>query len=286
LAASTDHAQLILGGIWGAALVGCCVLTSFQLQFWRNEETLVSHIAMPKYNFLGHADYAAYLLRHNQLARAEAECAQAVSIFPDYALLHVLQGDIFRLEGKFDRAIETLSFALTRDPGLISARIPLGRALLGLKRPAEAAIQFRDVEQCQPQNLEASIWLARSFLIEGKTNEGVAEFRRALTLQPNQVEVLNDLAWLLATSPHSEIRNGAEAVKLAIRACQLTNNKQAILMGTLAAAYAESGRWDEAIAAAQKAHDLAAAAGQKAVAEKNLQLQQIYRSRQPFHEKQ
>ncbi|MGP8239165.1 MAG: tetratricopeptide repeat protein [Limisphaerales bacterium] len=286
LAAATEHAQLILGGIWGAALVGCCVLTSFQLQIWRNEETLVSHIAMPRYNFRGHADYAAFHMRHNQLARAEVECNQAISILPTYGLLYLMQGDILRLEGKFDRSVEKLSLALKYDPGLVGARIPLGRAYLGLKRPADAAGQFRAVLQCQPRNFEADAWLARSLLIQGKTNEGIAEFRRTLSLQPNEVEVLNDLAWLLATSPHSEIRNGAEAVKLASQACQLTGNKQPLLMGTLAAAYAEAGRWDEAVAAAQKAHDLAAAGGQKAVAERNLQLRQLYRSHQAFHEKQ
>jgi tetratricopeptide (TPR) repeat protein len=220
------------------------------------------------------------------LAGAEAECNQAISIFPTYSVLHVLQGDILRLEGKFDRAVETLSFALKNDPGLVDARMPLGRALLGLKRPADAAVQFRTVLQREPQNLEAEIWLARTLLLEGKTSECIAEFRRAVTLQPNEVEALNDLAWLLATSAHAESRNGVEAVKLASRACQISGNKQPILMGTLGAAYAESGRWDEAIAAAQKAHDLAVATGQKAVAERNLQLQQLYRSHQAFHEKQ
>ena len=286
LAAATEHAQLILGGIWGAALVGCCVLTSFQLQFWRNEETLVSHIAMPRYNFMGHADYAVFLMRHNQLAAAEAECNQAVSILPTYGLLYLMQGDVLRMEGKFDRAVQQLNLALKYDPRLVGARIPLGRALLGLKRPVEAAAQFRTVLQSEPRNFEADAWLAKSLLIQGKTNESITEFRRTLSLQPNDAEVLNDLAWLLATSPHSEIRNGAEAVKLASNACELTGNKQPLLLGTLGAAYAEAGRWDEAVAAAQKAHDLAAAAGQKAVAERNLQLQQLYRSHQPFREKQ
>jgi protein O-mannosyl-transferase len=285
LAAATEHAQLILGVVCGAALAGCCVLTSFQLKFWRNEESLVSHIAMPQYNFAGHANYAAFLMHHNYLREAEGECETAIRILPTYGVLYALDGDILRMEGKFEPAIEKLTAALKRDPSLIDARLPLGRALLATKRPVEAAAQFKAVLEVEPRNFEAQTWLAKDLMVQGKTNDCIAEFERSLTLQPNQIDVLNDLAWMMATSPHSEIRNGPEAVKLASRACQLAGNKQPILMGTLAASYAEAGRWDEAVAAAQKAHDLAATAGQKPLAERNLQLEQLYRGHQPYREK-
>jgi Tfp pilus assembly protein PilF len=285
LAASTEHAHLVLGSVCGAALAGCCVLTSFQLQFWRNEETLVSHIAMPRYNFTGHANYAAFLMRHNQCAKAEAECDMAIAILPTYGALYALSGEILRMEGKFNQAVEKLTSALKRDSTLTEARMPLGLSLLALKRPLEAGTQFKTILESQPRNFEAETLLARTLIIQGRTNEGLAEFQRSLALQPNQIDALNDLAWLMATSAHAEIRNGAEAVKFASRACQLAGNKQPILIGTLAAAYAEAGRWDEAIAAAQKAHDWAVADGQKGVAEKNLQLQQLYRSHQPYREK-
>jgi hypothetical protein len=65
----------------------------------------------------------------------------------------------------------------------------------------------------------------------------------------------------------------------------LTQNKAPLMIGTLAAAYAEAGRFDEAVAAAQKAHDLAVSLGKKGVAAKNLELLEIYRSHQPYHEK-
>ncbi|MGA2176816.1 MAG: tetratricopeptide repeat protein [Verrucomicrobiota bacterium] len=286
LAAASQYAQVILGGLCGAALAGCCVLSSFQLQYWRNEESLVSRVPMSDYNFIGHANYAAFLMHHNQLAKAEAECNKAISISPTYGLLSALMGDILLMEGKFDQSIERLNFALKADPTLVDARLPLGRALLAKRRPLEAAADFKAVLQAEPRNFEAETWLGRALLIQGKTADGIAEFRRSLTLQPNQPEVLNDLAWILATSPHLEIRNGAEAVKLASRACQLMGNKQPILIGTLAAAYAEAGRWDEAVAAAQQAHDLAAADGLKALADRNLQLQRLYRAHVAYRETQ
>ena len=70
-------------------------------------------------------------------------------------------------------------------------------------------------------------------------------------------EALNNLAWVLATSPKAELRNGAEAVRLAERACELTHYGEPLFIGTLAAAYAEAGRFPEAVTTAEKAEQLA-----------------------------
>ena len=64
--------------------------------------------------------------------------------------------------------------------------------------------------------------------------------------------MLNNLAWILAASADPQVRNGPEAVLLAERACKLTDYKKPLLVGTLAAAYAEAGRFPEAVATARK----------------------------------
>jgi Tfp pilus assembly protein PilF len=134
--------------------------------------------------------------------------------------------------------------------------------------------------------------------MSGKTAATVEEFRRSLAVQPNQPDLLNNLAWTLATDPHPEIRNGADAVKLAARACEVTRGAQPFFLGTLAAALAEDRRFDDAVTISQKAHDVAAAeaaAAQKAnetqaarslqsLAARNLQMLDLYKSHQPFHE--
>src|ERR1035441_7801006 len=60
-------------------------------------------------------------------------------------------------------------------------------------------------------------------------------------------------AWSRAAHPQAEFRDGAEAVRLAERACQVTTNKEPMMIGTLATAYAEAGRFEEAVATASKA---------------------------------
>jgi Flp pilus assembly protein TadD len=95
---------------------------------------------------------------------------------------------------------------------------------------------------------------------------------------------LNDLAWILATAPDDRLRNGAEAVTLAERACHVSDFEEAQFIGTLAAAYAEAGRFENAIRAGEKAKAMAAAAGQKELVEKNRQLLELYRAGKPYRD--
>ena len=109
-------------------------------------------------------------------------------------------------------------------------------------------------------------------------------FEKALALDDQLSPACNNLAWMLASHPDPQIRNGKEAVDLAEHACRLTNNEQPVYLGTLAAAYAEAGRFSDAIATAEKARDLARKAGLEKVAERNEQLLEFYRAGRPYHE--
>ena len=118
----------------------------------------------------------------------------------------------------------------------------------------------------------------------GRTWEAVDAYRAALKLNPNLPGALNNLAWILATSPDDQLRNGSEAIQLAEHACELTQQNRPLFLGTLAAAYAEAGRFAEAVAMAEKAEQSATDAGQAAVAAKNRQLLELYRAGKPYHE--
>ena len=119
----------------------------------------------------------------------------------------------------------------------------------------------------------------------GDPRQAVAQLRQVQSLKPDQTEALNDLAWMLATCSDDQVRDGAEAVRCAERACQLTAFKQAGMVGTLAAAYAEAGRFPEAVTTAETAVRLATAAGDTQFAVVNQQLLMFYRAGKPWHEK-
>jgi len=154
----------------------------------------------------------------------------------------------------------------------------------GQGKTDEALGQLRQAADLQ-QNVACRLELAGMLHQSGKDREAVVEYRRALVIRPLSVEVLNNLAWILATSPDDSVRNGSDAVGFAEKACQQTQNQDAMTLGTLAAAYAEAGRFSDAVATADKAASLAAAAGNSRFATINTQLMQLYRSGKPYHEK-
>jgi tetratricopeptide (TPR) repeat protein len=299
LASQWPAGRIVLGILCGLALAGCCVASSFQLQYWKNEGALLSRIAEPRLNYFGHANYASYLMAHNQLTEAQVEAETAAGILPDYAPFKALLGDIFFLEHKYDDAIEQFRLTQKLDPRLVGIHLLWGRALLAEKRVDAATSEFKTVINADPKNFEAHNLLGKTYMVLGKTSAAIEEFRASLALQPKQPELLNDLAWMLATNPNADLRNGVEAVKLAGQGCGLTHSTQPVLLGTLAAAYAEAGRFDDAVATAQQAHDVAsarasaaekanepaAARAEQALAARNLELLELYRSHKPFHEK-
>jgi tetratricopeptide (TPR) repeat protein len=138
--------------------------------------------------------------------------------------------------------------------------------------------------EIQPNYAEACYNLGITLLKKGNVDEAIAFYQKALQIKPDYVYVLNNLAWLLATGPDAHLRDGVQAVQYAVRACELTHYGAAPIVGTLAAAYAEAGRYDDAVAAAQKACALAAAAGEPDLLEKNQKLLALYRAHQPYHE--
>jgi len=116
--------------------------------------------------------------------------------------------------------------------------------------------QFQKALEIKPDYTEAHNNLGCAFLRKGQVNEAMAQFQKALEIQPRNSEVQNNLAWMLATAPNASLRNGVKAVGLAQRANQLSGGQVPVFIGTLAAAYAEAGRFSEAVTTAQKALQL------------------------------
>jgi tetratricopeptide (TPR) repeat protein len=106
---------------------------------------------------------------------------------------------------------------------------------------------------------------ARAFFNDGNAayyrsefGKALASFDECLRLDPENAFACNSKAWLLATCPEDERRDGLEAIRLAKKACELTQDKVASFLDTLAAAYAEAGEFEEAVAAQRRALEIAA----------------------------
>lgn len=231
-----------------------------------------------------HYNLGTALDRKDQPDQAIAQFEKAVSLKPDYAEAHYSLGTGLGRKGRLEEAIAQFEEAIHLKPDYADACYNLGVALAARGRFDEAIRNYRQAIRINPNRPDAFVHLGVILCQSGRTPEAVAQFREALRLNPNLTEALNNLAWVLATSPDDTLRNGAEAVRLAQRACELTQYDQPTFLTTLAAAYAESGRFPEAVTTAEKAEQLANAAGQAAVAAKSRQLLELYRAGKPYHE--
>lgn len=97
---------------------------------------------------------------------------------------------------------------------------------------------------------------ADAYLGIGEHAKAIDDYERATVTNPKDGDVLNNLAWVLSTTPKDELRNGLRAIELATKACEATNYGQAHILSTLAAAYAEAGKWDEAVEWSTKAVEM------------------------------
>ncbi len=257
------------------------------------------------------------LTQMGQPRRALDYLHKVLRLKPDYSKAHAMLGwNLFEL-GDNDGAIQQSTEAFRLDPNLKAAAAWLLKALrakaasdpalnvyadrfeasppkadfwldlgvewLNRNMDAAAVASFRLAVQDDPASEPARFQLAVALSKTDAVADAIAEYQSLLKLHPDNPAALNNFAWLLATQPEARWRNGAEAVRLAQHACELTTNQEAVCLGTLAAAYAEAGRFDDAAKAAQKAHDVALAAGQKEVADRNEQLMQLYKSGRAFH---
>jgi tetratricopeptide (TPR) repeat protein len=231
-----------------------------------------------------HNNLAMTLLKMGRVDEAIAHFQQALQIKPDYAEAHNNLGNVLLQQGSVEEAITHYQKALQIKPDYANAHINLGIALFKKGRVDDAIVHFQKALQVTPDNAKAHNNLGSALLQKGKVDEAIAQYQQVLQIKPDSPNLLNNLAWLLATCPDAHIRDGVQAVKYAERACELTHYGAAPIVGTLAAAYAEAGRYDDAIAAAQKACALATAAGEQELLEKNQKLLVLYRARQPYHE--
>jgi tetratricopeptide (TPR) repeat protein len=123
----------------------------------------------------------------------------------------------------------------------------------------EAIVQYRKAIELQPRLVPAYYYLGNAFRRKEMAAEAMACYQKAIELRPQCIPAQIDLAWMLATWPEPSVRNGGKAVALAEQANQLSKGKDPRILRTLAAAYAEAGRFPEAVLTAKQALVLAVA---------------------------
>jgi tetratricopeptide (TPR) repeat protein len=232
-------------------LAACWQRTATQVCYWRDSETLAR---------------------------------RALAVTTDNGMMQGLLGSALFEQGKTRQAGEHFAAAARIWPDNVTAQCDLALALVAQGRLDEAAAACENGLKYKPQSSQLHELLASTLSRQGNLKEAIEEYKMTLQLAPDQLMDLNNLAWLLATAPEAGGRDGAEAVRQAEQACQLTHYQRPLFVGTLAAAYAAAGRFEEAVTMAQKAIALATAAKNEGLVRKNRELLGLYQHRQADHE--
>ncbi len=201
---------------------------------------------------------------------------------PDAAMAHYNLGLIVLLEGRTEEAIRRFTKALALEPDNEQAHNNLADALVRSGRKEEAVDHFRRASQLAPSIGRYHANLANALVAIGKDHDAAVEYETALNLVPSDTSIQNNYAWILATSADKSARDGKKAVALAEKAVHAGGESNPILQSTLAAAYAESGRFEDAVTAGEKSVALAKSANNAAVFDWNSKLLELYRHRQAY----
>jgi len=170
-------------------------------------------------------------------------------------------GDMYLNQNDFARATHYYRKWVEADPADVSARKALAFSLDRKGDSAEAADLLRKIVDDNPDEAQAWYMLGTILQARWETEEAIRAYREALRFGHGYTQPAGSLAWILATHPQDELRNGAEAVELAKMACESNEYKDLQSMDALAAAYAEVGLYTEAVETARKALELARAIG-------------------------
>jgi protein O-mannosyl-transferase len=243
------------GGVAAALLAGAVAVwfavsaSQRNLDFRSEERLWQDTVEKRPDNPRARLNYGVILDSAERFADAELQLREAVRLKDSSAAAHANLGSVLCTLGKVEEGVSHLERSLVLDPRYTSAFGNLGEAYGQLGRRAQAARYFA----------------------------------KAVDAAPDTPFLLSRLGWLLATSPEDEVRDGAKAVQVSERAVRLTSRGDVMSLDTLAAAYAEAGRFEEAAATAREAAALAGRQGGGSFAEISAR-RSLYDARQKFHE--
>jgi tetratricopeptide (TPR) repeat protein len=231
-----------------------------------------------------HSDLGIALCRMGKAQEAITHFEQAVRIEPHNARVHYNFGLALELTGKPAEAIGQYELALRIKPDYAEVHNKLALSLWRMGKRQEAIGHWEEALRIKPDFILARDSLGDALHLAGKPQDAIGQYEQALAIQPDAADIQNRLAWLLATLAPAEGGDPARALALAQRACELTNHRNAACVDTLAAAYASAGLFNDAVATAQSAIELARTAGQtELICEAEARLE-LYREGRAYRE--
>jgi tetratricopeptide (TPR) repeat protein len=265
-------------------LAALCVLSFQRARAFRTEEALMRDtIAKNAAAWPAHTDLGVELAKQGNLAGAVDEFKRALRDQPGSQDVHRDLGQAYLAQGKLADAVVEMAAALKINPHNPVIQRDYADVLKLMGRNGEA-LEHLSIANALKPDAATRTDLASLDYLSGNPAEAARQLRRALALDPDQLEALKTLAWILATCQDDSVRDGKEALRDAKHACELTGFKRPEFVGMLAAAYAEVGDFPRAIASAEQTGQLATQAGDTRWAAISSQFLAAFQAGKPWRE--
>jgi tetratricopeptide (TPR) repeat protein/uncharacterized protein YecT (DUF1311 family) len=212
--------------------------------------------------------------------KAVQDCSEAIRLNPINAKAYDNRGNAYQAKGDYDLAIADYDQAIRLDGKLAAAYKNRGDAYAAKIDYDKAIDDYDNSIRLDPKLFAAYYRRGNAYYAKGDYTNAMSDFGRLIELVPNNPLGFNSAAWLYATCPKDEIRDGAKAVELATKACEMSQWKDGGAIDTLAAAEAEATKFDDAVRYEQQAIALTKAANADA---QDLQTRlSLYQQNKPY----
>ena len=233
-----------------------------------------------------HHNLALALARSGRQQESLGHFGDAARLEPENASVHNNYAIMLGRAGRTTEAIQQFQMALRLAPGMATTHFNLANLLAQQHAQDEAMAHYLEALRLNPGLVEAHCNIASLLLEKGRTEDAVAHYIAALQTKADYLPAMVSLAWVYATaSDEAGSQHAAEAVRLAEQACRISGCKQSGVLDTLAAAYANAGRFEEAVKTDEEALSIAKVAGENNFADSIRARIDLYKKRSPFRAK-
>ncbi|MBN1514644.1 MAG: tetratricopeptide repeat protein [Phycisphaerae bacterium] len=269
----------------GVVIASLSILTFAQAGVWQNSVTLWRQgVAISPNSLIAHVNLGDGLLKTGQGEEAEQHYRRALEIEPNDAKAHNGLALVLMSRGDMQTARKHLEQAVAANPEYSFAWSNLGFVVAGFGEFEKAAVAYGRSLYLDPTNVDVRHQLVGILFHMGLNFEAAAVLTDGIRRVPDAMSLVATLAWLRATCPDDAVRNADQALKLAERVCETEGYQDPFSLRTLAAAHAESGRFESAVATAEKAQQMALERGLGELAALLNRELDAYRAGQPWRE--
>jgi protein O-mannosyl-transferase len=235
-------------------IAGLVAISWRQIGYWKNDYSLFERArTVTRNNYMAYTAVGGVLLKQGQWAQAMEYFRIAREMEPTFADVYFSIGVAMSQKGQVAEAITNLEEAVRLKPFYPEAQLNLALMLQTAGQLEQSIAIYEQLLRVQPRSDQAHLGIGNALMTRGRVNEALDHLHEAIRLNPQSSAAMARLAWILATHPDPNIRDGSQAVRLAEQSCNMSGYSHTESLITLSAAYAENAQFSPAVHIADQA---------------------------------